>query len=112
MYISYEGKDRNSVALKQLMFIKNGYGNSSRNKKSRPVKGRLFIISYALVTFLFLFCFFFAAARFLSSIFFAARFVCIGFTTSFTVFLVTFLIALLFLYFFFLSGILSISSCE
>lgn len=43
MYISYEGKDRNSVALKQLMFIKNGYGNSSMNKKSRPVKGRLFI---------------------------------------------------------------------
>lgn len=45
MYISYEGKDRNSVALKQLMFIKNGYGNSSMNKKSRPVKGRLFIIN-------------------------------------------------------------------
>ena len=43
MYISYEGKDRNSVALKQLMFIKNGYGNSSMNKKRRPVKGRLFI---------------------------------------------------------------------
>ena len=34
MYISYEGKDRNSVALKQLMFIKNGYGNSSMNKKA------------------------------------------------------------------------------